>query len=63
MTNKSINASEGQETPIIDVFMEALAGRFVNYFGSDPPVHDFHGNNGYDSGVNPQDSIETQVLK
>ncbi len=61
MTDKSINASDGQENAII------CSGQCPNetecdylYGGCGINVC-FMPNNGYDSGINPQGSLETRV--
>ena len=61
MANKSINASDGQETVITGcIGTEFTPGYCV--FGQGCKAHPCSFlNNGYDSSVNPMDSIETKV--
>ncbi|HDZ86465.1 MAG TPA: hypothetical protein ENH57_02105 [Actinobacteria bacterium] len=63
MTNKSINASESTETAIMAMFPTADRVSCSRYFDWNYSNPYYQLNNGYDSSVNPQDSIETAVLK
>jgi hypothetical protein len=61
--DKSINAIETTETPIIAVFMDALGVRFAKQFGFETPKRIFKPNNKGWIVINPQDSTETKVCK
>ena len=59
--NKSINASSSTETPLLCDF--GTVWRMINGKMQRVPLGHPHlyPNNGYDSGVNPTHSLETQV--
>lgn len=64
MSDKSINASDGQENVIKHEYLgrEVLIGVPTQRFRwSNIGNLRSWANNGYDSSVNPQDSIETKV--
>ena len=58
---KSINSSNSQETSILDSSKCAFEPECDYLYGGCGINICFRDNNGYDSGVNPQDSLETQL--
>ncbi len=60
MTDESINASDGQEKPIIDALECKNLAQCTRYFGGCGITVCFNANNGFDSDANPVDTIETE---
>ena len=60
--NKSINASNSTERPLIGGYYGGLYDTRSGIWHRDGASADFNANNGYDNGINPQDSLKRQVV-